>query len=182
MMFQPPSNPQFQPLHKYVPTAFQPPFQRVFHTTPIPPCIAPALGGGVHAKVAHRCSLHERGLMSSCFAARRFAAIEAVRRWDGKRRYRTKANPPCKLDRITNRDMNRGDRRMRGLKDGDIRPLFEQLAALGWLLPVTGPRRDSSVWLVNPAVHRKLADRAEQEAQRRADAHAAISGLMRDAD
>lgn len=38
-----------------------------------------------------------------------------------------------RLERVTNRDIARGDRTMRGLKDYEVRPLLEQLEALGWL-------------------------------------------------
>ena len=57
---------------------------------------------------------------------------------------------------------------MRGLEERDVRRLFEQLAALGWLAQMPGPRPSSPPqWLVNPAVHQKFAARASQEAQRR---------------
>lgn len=74
-----------------------------------------------------------------------------------------------KLDRITNRDVQRGDRTMRGLERQDIDGVFEQLDALGWISQSTGPRPSSPPrWVVNPAVHRLFAKRAEREAAERA--------------
>lgn len=87
-----------------------------------------------------------------------------------------------KLDHITNRHVQRGDRTMRGLKEHEIRPLFEQLEALGWLNRVDPPRPSSPPhWKVNPAVHAKFADRAVREAERRGRAREAISNLRRPA-
>ncbi len=84
-----------------------------------------------------------------------------------------------RLDVVTNRDVQRGDRTMRGLREHEIRPLLEQLAALGWLEQVPGPRPSLPPhWIVNPVVHERFADRAEAEHKRRADARAALSGLL----
>ena len=84
-----------------------------------------------------------------------------------------------KLDRITNRDVQRGDRTMRGLKDFEIRPLLEQLAALGWLDRIDPPRPSSPPhWQVNPAVHARFAQRGEREAQRRQEARQTIAELV----
>ena len=85
-----------------------------------------------------------------------------------------------KLDHITNRDVQRGDRTMRGLKKYETRPLMEQLAALGWLDRVE-PKRPSAPphWQVNPAVHKKFADRAVREAKRREDTHKMMSKLSK---
>jgi hypothetical protein len=80
-----------------------------------------------------------------------------------------------RLHRITNRDVQRGDRTMRGLKDHEIRPLLEQLAALGWLDRIDPPRPSSPPhWQVNPAVHQKFADRASREKARRSQARQTI--------
>jgi hypothetical protein len=85
-----------------------------------------------------------------------------------------------RLERVTNRDVQRGDRTMRAIRECDIRPLLEQLSALGWLTRTDGPRPSLSPhWLVNPAVHIRFADRARQEADRRAEAKAAIRGILR---
>jgi len=87
-----------------------------------------------------------------------------------------------KLDRITNRDVQRGDRTMRGLKDHEIRPLLEQLAALGWLDRIDPPRPSSPPhWQVNPAVHAKFTDRATRETERRIKARATIRDLSKGA-
>jgi hypothetical protein len=85
-----------------------------------------------------------------------------------------------KPDRITNRDVQRGDRKMRGLKEYETRPLMEQLAALGWLNRVDALRPSSPPhWYVNPAVHEKFADRAVREAERREATRSMISKLSR---
>ena len=83
-----------------------------------------------------------------------------------------------RLEKVTNRDVQRGDRTMRGLKDFEIRPLLEQLAALGWLDKLEGPRPSSAPhWKVNPKVHTKFADKAKREAERRQEARQAIKEL-----
>jgi len=75
------------------------------------------------------------------------------------------------LERITNRDVQRGDRTMRGLKQSETEAIFEQLDALGWISREPGvrfgPGRPTSVWIVNPSVHTEFADRAKAEAERR---------------
>lgn len=71
-----------------------------------------------------------------------------------------------KLDRVTNRDIARGDRTMRGLKARDTDAVFEQLEALGWVSRTPGPR--STHWAVNSQVHLLFAARAAKEAERRA--------------
>lgn len=84
-----------------------------------------------------------------------------------------------KLQRVTNRDVQRGDRTMRGIKEADIRPLLEQLAALGWLERIEGPRPSSQPqWIVNSVVHRKFTERGALEAARREEARKAIAGLI----
>ena len=84
-----------------------------------------------------------------------------------------------KLERVTNRDVQRGDRAMRGLTEKEIRPLLEQLAALGWLYQIEPPRPTSPPhWQVNPAVHIKFGERAQIEADRRAAAQKTISELL----
>jgi hypothetical protein len=74
-----------------------------------------------------------------------------------------------KLPRITNRDVQKGDRTMRKLKRRDIETIFDQLEALGWLDRVPGPRLTAPLHgIVNPAVHNKFVERANAEARRRA--------------
>ena len=84
-----------------------------------------------------------------------------------------------KLERVTNRDVQRGDRAMRGLTEKEIRPLLEQLAALGWLCQIDPPRPTSPPhWQVNPAVHIKFGERAKLESDRRATAQKTIAELL----
>jgi hypothetical protein len=85
-----------------------------------------------------------------------------------------------KLERVTNRDIARGDRTMRGLKDYEVRPLLEQLEALGWLEREEAPRPSSPPhYRVNPAVHVKFQAKGRAEAQRRKEARETIAGLER---
>jgi len=85
-----------------------------------------------------------------------------------------------KKEWITNRDVQRGDTTMRGLKDHETRPLLEQLAALGWLDRIDAPRPSSPPhWQVNPAVHAKFAERGKREAERREQARLAIQQINR---
>lgn len=87
------------------------------------------------------------------------------------------------LDKISNRDVQRGDRAMRGLEDKDIRPLFEQLEALGWLGRAPNDRPSMQpIWHVNPMVHTLYADRAKTEAARRKEAKAALGHLFQRED
>ena len=73
-----------------------------------------------------------------------------------------------KLERITNRDVQRGGKSMRNLTRREIEAMFEQLDAFGWLTRIPGPRpSDPPHWIVNPAVHQKFAERAEAEKKRR---------------
>lgn len=83
-----------------------------------------------------------------------------------------------RLERVTNRDVQRGDRAMRAIREQDIRPLLEQLAALGWLEMVPGPRPTQPPhWLVNPAVHARFADRASGEGAKRKEARKIFQNL-----
>jgi hypothetical protein len=83
-----------------------------------------------------------------------------------------------KLNVITNRDVQRGDRTMRGLDRPSIARIFEQMEALGWVEAEPGRRAtDPSRWKVNPEVHLRYAARAEQERRRRKEARAVIAEL-----
>jgi Protein of unknown function (DUF3987)/Primase C terminal 2 (PriCT-2) len=83
-----------------------------------------------------------------------------------------------KLERITNRDVQRGDRTMRGLERRDIEAIFDQLDALGWITRTPGPRpTDPPHWIVNPVVHRKFAERGQAEAERRQRERSTIAAL-----
>lgn len=80
-----------------------------------------------------------------------------------------------KLDKVTNRDVQRGDRTMRKLSDFEVKPIFEQLEALGWLQRKDGPRPSSKPhFLVNPLVHSKFERKAIEEAERRQQAREMI--------
>jgi hypothetical protein len=84
-----------------------------------------------------------------------------------------------RLDRITSRDVQRGDRTMRGLERRDIDSVFSQLEALGWLLRSPGARPgDPPIWNVNPEVHRRFEQRAQQEAERRRQTRELIAAML----
>jgi hypothetical protein len=84
-----------------------------------------------------------------------------------------------KLERVTNRDVQRGDRTMRRLKKKDTEEVFEQLGALGWLFPEPAPRpTDPRHWRVNPEVHQLFTDRAGREATRRAEVRDLLARLV----
>jgi hypothetical protein len=84
-----------------------------------------------------------------------------------------------KLERLTNRDIQRGDRAMRNLEDEDINSVFSQLSALGWINQVPGPLQKSKPhWIVNPVVHVKFAERAGAEAERRARDREMIAAIL----
>jgi hypothetical protein len=73
-----------------------------------------------------------------------------------------------KVERLTNRVIQRGDTTMRGLKRHEIENIYHQLDALGWI--TEAPRRrlaDPPWWNVNPEVHRRFQKRAKQEETRR---------------
>ncbi len=73
-----------------------------------------------------------------------------------------------RLQVVTSRDVQRGDRTMRGIDRPNIQRIFEQLEALGWLQQTPGKRpTDPPHWKVNPAVHARFAARAELEFKRR---------------
>ena len=80
-----------------------------------------------------------------------------------------------KLDQVTNRDVQRGNRTMRKLSDFEVKPIFEQLEALGWLQRKDGPRPSSKPhFLVNPLVHSKFERKAIEETERRQQAREMI--------
>jgi hypothetical protein len=73
-----------------------------------------------------------------------------------------------KVEQLTNRIIQRGDRSMRGLKRREIEDICHQLAALGWVTEAQRRRvTDPPCWIVNPEAHRLYQERAEQEAARR---------------
>jgi hypothetical protein len=84
-----------------------------------------------------------------------------------------------KLEKITNRDIQRGDRTMRGLDRRETEAVFEQLDALGWIDRVQGPYKGAPPhWTVNPVVHSKFAERARTEAERRARDRKMIAAML----
>jgi DNA polymerase I-like protein with 3'-5' exonuclease and polymerase domains len=77
-----------------------------------------------------------------------------------------------RLSRVTNRDVQRSSRAMRGLERLEVETIFEQLEALGWLIRAPGHYRSTPPhWQVNPEVHRRFAERAEREIAERAKEH-----------
>jgi uncharacterized protein DUF3987 len=87
-----------------------------------------------------------------------------------------------KLERVTNRDIQHGDRTMRGLGRPETEAIFDQLDALGWVDRVPGPRPSSPPqWIVNPVVHIKFAKRAADEAERRARERKIIAAMTKGA-
>jgi hypothetical protein len=83
------------------------------------------------------------------------------------------------LDKITNRDIQRGDRSMRGLGRRDTELVFDQLDALGWISCTPSPYKGAPPhWTVNPSVHTKFTERAKAEADRRARDRKVIAAMM----
>jgi hypothetical protein len=80
-----------------------------------------------------------------------------------------------KLERITNRDVARGDRSMRKLDRADVESIFNRLDALGWISRVQGYRSSEVQWVVNPQAHRLFEQRAKAEAERRQHERTAIT-------
>ena len=85
-----------------------------------------------------------------------------------------------RLEKVTNRDVQRGDRTMRRLTKRDTQEVFEQLEALGWLTRTPGPRQ-AQHWMVNPKVHVRFAERAAKEAAQRAATRELIANQIRGA-
>jgi hypothetical protein len=87
-----------------------------------------------------------------------------------------------KLDHITNRDIQRGDRTMRRLGRQDIAAVCDQLDALGWLNRTPGLRpTDAPRWDVNPVCHAMFEKRATTEAERRRRDREMISTMLKGA-
>jgi Protein of unknown function (DUF3987) len=75
-----------------------------------------------------------------------------------------------KLDRLTYRDIQRGDRTMRGMNRQETDEVFHRLQAMAWLDPAPEPGPRPTVpphWIVNQRVHVLFAERAKAEAERR---------------
>jgi hypothetical protein len=85
------------------------------------------------------------------------------------------------LEKLTNRDIARGDKTMRKLKRNDVDAVFDQLHAMGWIdrSPDLRPgRRTETIWTVNPRVHVEHAGRAKDEAERRARYQKMIADML----
>jgi hypothetical protein len=86
-----------------------------------------------------------------------------------------------RLERITNRDIARGDRNMRLIDRQDVDSIFNRLDALGWISKVQGRRISDVQWVVNPEVHRRFEARAKAEAERRQrEREAIVAGIRSD--
>jgi hypothetical protein len=86
-----------------------------------------------------------------------------------------------KIERLTNRVVQRGDRSMRGLRRHEIDNICHQLNAFGWVTEAQRRRpTDLPSWDVNPEVHRLYQERAKQEATRRQRAREALAHIFAD--
>jgi hypothetical protein len=84
-----------------------------------------------------------------------------------------------KVERLTNRVIQRGDRTMRGLRKREIEDICHQLSALGWVTEAQRRRAtDPPRWDVNPEVHRLYQERAQQEAIRRQRGREIIASIF----
>ncbi|SMF53135.1 Protein of unknown function [Xaviernesmea oryzae] len=70
-------------------------------------------------------------------------------------------------EKITVRDVRRGDRTMREMDVDQAEEVLRKLDAMSWVDPVPSLRRDSVTYTVNPAVYDCFAHRAEMEKVRR---------------
>ncbi|MBX5303095.1 DUF3987 domain-containing protein [Rhizobium sp. NLR12b] len=73
-----------------------------------------------------------------------------------------------KPQKITVRDVRRGDRTMREMDEEDAAEVLRKLDAMAWLDPIPQVRRDSVAYSVNPDVYVEFEHRASQEKTRRA--------------
>jgi hypothetical protein len=70
-------------------------------------------------------------------------------------------------EKITVRDVRRGDRTMREMDVDQAEEVLRKLDAMSWVDPVPSLRRDSVTYTVNPAVYECFAHRADMEKVRR---------------
>ncbi len=77
--------------------------------------------------------------------------------------------------KITVRDVRRGDRTMREMDVDQAEEVLRKLDALSWVEPLPSVRRDSVTYVVNPAVFEEFAHRAEKEKARRERARELIA-------
>tara|TARA_R110000751_G_scaffold307812_1_gene431855 strand:- start:35820 stop:38270 length:2451 start_codon:yes stop_codon:yes gene_type:complete len=88
-----------------------------------------------------------------------------------------------KLETVTHRDVQRGDRSMRGMTHPEIDRILQQLHAFGWLEPAPVIKAGSARrWVVNPIVHSRFERRGREEAKRREAARKAVFGMVRNED
>jgi hypothetical protein len=85
------------------------------------------------------------------------------------------------LSEIKARDFGRGDKAMRRLSRDDVLQVMQALEVTGWVRQGHSARKDSLVWEVNPAVHRRYREQAEAERKRRAEAHERLQELAESA-
>lgn len=78
-------------------------------------------------------------------------------------------------EKITVRDVRRGDRTMRELDEEDAAEVLRKLDAMAWIDLLPQARRDSVAYSVNPEVYLEFEYRAEQEKARRERVRAIIA-------
>ncbi|MBY5503123.1 DUF3987 domain-containing protein [Rhizobium leguminosarum] len=71
-------------------------------------------------------------------------------------------------EKLTVRDVRRGDRTMREMDDEEAAEVLRKLDAMAWIDPIPQVRRDSVAYSVNPEVYSEFEHRAQQEKARRA--------------
>ena len=77
---------------------------------------------------------------------------------------------------LNSREVQKAVRSMRKLGAREVTSIMEQLEAFGWLFRHPPPRHGAlPVWKINPAVHAHFAERAKEEATRRARDRATIA-------
>jgi hypothetical protein len=74
------------------------------------------------------------------------------------------------LTELTPRDIQRGDRAMRGLERREIDVVCDYLQSFDWLQRTVARRTNDVKWLVNPIVHLRYKDYAKKERKRREEA------------
>ncbi len=83
-----------------------------------------------------------------------------------------------KLETVTGRDVQRGDRTMRAMDRQETQSILEKLEAFGWLEQVPMPRNGTAPrWTVRPSVHQMFEERGMREARRRDHARRIIADL-----
>lgn len=71
-------------------------------------------------------------------------------------------------EKLTVRDVRRGDRTMREMDDEEAAEVLRKLDAMAWIDPIPQVRRDSVAYSVNTEVYSEFEHRAQQEKARRA--------------